>query len=235
MRQTASMRTTIPAALLLALAAAPTAHAGFPSSVETQVVPGGNSTITSPALPPKATSIKVEIKPTGDKLLDKLQVVLSGRPSPKRRLMTCVALYLKTAQQTDSYDVDYAEPLDTYAVLLLRACLEMAAEIDRASQATPRAATAAARCGMQPLQAPATFTKSGRRYSVAVEGTVKRSSSGSQLKVACKRKGKGLVLTAKPRKRGKTLRSVVGPKLLLGLYNPLAAEGSPTVKLTFKR
>lgn len=226
-------------ALIAALALAPAAHARFPSSVETTVPPGGNSSIGSPPLSSTMTSASVDIapaQPADEHFFENMQIVLSLQPTPGKRLLMCIGLYINVAHGIDeSVELQFPEQVHPLAVLLLSACLEQAAQIDRARQAQGAVAAAAARCQRLATQVGASFTRVGRKYKATIDGTVTKLRQRGRLKVTCKRRGAGMTLKVRPRARGKTLRSVVGPRLRLGVYNPLDADGSGTLRLTFRR
>ena len=230
------------AAALLALPAA--VHAKLPSSIETTVAPGGNSTVSSPTLSPTMTSMTVDVVPASkdDAFFADMQVVLSMQPSPGKRLLMCIGLYINVAHGIDeSVDLQFPETVHPLALLLLSACLEQAAAIDRAAQQAKGAATTvgaaarAAKCPQLATQVGATFTRVGKQYKGTISGTPTKLTQRGRLKVTCTRKGKGMTLKLRPRAKGKSLRSVVGPRLQVGLYNPLDAAGSGTAKLTFRR
>lgn len=226
-------------ALLAALLLAPAAQARFPASVETTVAPGGTSTLGSPSLPPAARSATVDVvpvMPAEDDFFGGLQVVLSLQPTPGKRLMTCIGLYINVAHGIDdSVDLQFPEQVHPLAVLLLSACLEQAAAIDRAAQQRAQgAAMAAAACKRLATQVGATYTRVGRRYRVTIDGTPTRLRRRARLKVGCRRNGAGMTLRVQPTARGRTLRSVVGDRLRLGLYNPLDADGSTQARVTFR-
>jgi hypothetical protein len=230
------------AALLVAAVLAPAAHANLPSSIETTVAPGGNASIASPTLPATMRSAKVDVvpvSPADDDFFGGMQVVLSLQPTPGKRLLTCIGLYINVAHGIDeSVDLQFPEQVHPLAVLLLAACLEQAAAIDRAAQQqarTSRATTAAAACKRLATQVGATYTRVGRNYRATIDGTPARLRRRSRLKVGCRRNGAGMTLTVRPTARGRSLRSVVGSRLRLGLYNPLDAGGSASARLTFRR
>ena len=84
-------------------------------------------------------------------------------------------------------------------------------------------------------QIGATFTRVGSKYKATIDGTPAKLSKRGRLKVTCKRRGKGLRLKVRPTSKRKSLRSVVGPSLGVGVYNPLDASGSGRLKFTFRR
>jgi hypothetical protein len=213
------------------------AQARLPSSIETTVPPGGSSAIGSPTLSPTMRSMTVDVAPVGDEdedLFKNMRVVLSLQPTPGKRLLTCINLYVAISGfEDDEYaPVDFSEDLQPLAALLLSACLHMAAEVNRAAQ---QASAAAARCGRLATQVAATYTRVGRKYTAEIDGTPTRLKKRARLKVACTRNGAGVRLKVRPTARGKSLRSVVGRRLRLGVYNPLEASGSGHLKVTFRR
>jgi hypothetical protein len=229
-------------ALLATLILAPTAaHANLPSSIETTVAPGGNATVSSPTLPPTMRSATVDVVPVSsadEQFFENMQVVLSLQPSPGKRLLMCIGLYINVAHGIDeTAELQFPETVHPLAVLLLSACLEQAAVIDRAQQARQSAAASAAgACKRVATQVAATFTRAGRgKYSATIDGRPAKLKARGRLKVGCRRKGAGMTLKLQPVARGRTLRSVVGPNLQLGVYNPLAATGSGRLRVTFKR
>lgn len=228
------------AALLATLALASVAHAHLPSSIETTVPPGGNATASSPTLSPDMRSATVDIapaKPADEQFFENMQVVLSLQPTPGKRLLMCIGLYINVAHGIDeSVELQFPEQVHPLAVLLLSACLEQAAAIDRAQQAQPKAGASAAACKRVATQIGATFTRVGRgTYKATVDGTTAKLRARGRLKVGCTRRGNGMRLKFRPVARGRSLRSVVGPNLQIGVYNPLDAAGSGTLRLTFRR
>lgn len=225
------------ATLLLSPAAA---HASFPSSIETTVAPGGNATIGSPPLSPTMKSATVDVvpaKPSDEEFFENMQVVLSLQPTPGKRLLMCIGLYVNVAHGIDeSVELQFPEQVHPLAVLLLSACLEQAAQIDRAAQQAAQGATSAvAKCRRAATQIGATFTRVGRKYKATIDGTPAKLKQRGRVKVTCKRKGAGLTMKVRPTAKGRSLRSVVGPRLRVGVYNPLEATGAGSLKLTFRR
>jgi hypothetical protein len=225
-------------ALLAALLIAPAAKASFPSSIETTVAPGGNATISSPPLSPTMKSATVDIvpaQPDDEGFFENMQVVLSLQPTPGKRLLMCIGLYINVAHGIDeSVELQFPEQVHPLAVLLLSACLHQAAEIDRAAKAQS-ATSAAAQCRRIATQVPATFTRVGKQYKATIDGTTAKLKQRGRLKVTCRRKGNGLRLKLRPTAKGRSLRSVVGPRLRVGVYNPLESTGSGDVGVTFRR
>jgi len=227
-------------ALFAGLLLVPAAHASFPSSIETTVAPGGNASIASPTLSPTMKSATVDVapaEPDQEQFFENMQVVLSLQPTPGKRLLMCIGLYINVAHGIDeSVELQFPEQVHPLAVLLLSSCLELAAQIDRAAQQAPPAATsAAAKCRRIATQIGAKFTRVGRRYRATIEGTPTKLKKRGRLKVTCKRKAAGFTMKVRPTAKRKSLRSVVGPRLRVGVYNPLDAKDSGRLKVTFRR
>jgi hypothetical protein len=229
------------AVLLAALVVAPAARANFPSSIETTVSPGGNAKVSSPTLPPDMRSATVDVAPAGpgdDPFFQDMRIVLSTLPTPGKRLLACIGLYVNVAHEIDGeFNLQFPEQVHPLAALLLSACLEVAAQVDRARQAgTTRASTAATACARVGTQIGAQFTRVGRgRWKATIDGTTAPLRVRGRLKVGCTRRGAGVRLKLRPAARGKSLRSVVGSRLQIGVYNPLDADGSGRLRLTFRR
>ena len=106
----------------------------------------------------------------------------------------------------------------------------------RGSTQGAAATSAAAACKRVATQVAVTFTRAGRgKYSATIDGRPAKLKARGRLKVGCTRKGAGMTLKLQPTARGRSLRSIVGPNLQLGVYNPLAATGSGRLRVTFRR
>jgi hypothetical protein len=78
---------------------------------------------------------------------------------------------------------------------------------------------------------PVQISRSGSRYTISANTTVSRAKR-APLAVSCQAKGKGLVIKLRTRKRGRKLRSVVGPKFSIGYSNQ--SKHSVGVHATFR-
>ena len=70
----------------------------------------------------------------------------------------------------------------------------------------------------------AQLTRSRSGYRAHVKGGVHKASVPSGLAISCGRRGNGLRLTIRPRRRGRTLKQVGVTKLAVALYNPTSAS-----------
>ena len=221
-------------AVIALLVAAPAAHAELPATAKFSVPAGGSATVSSPELSPSMTSIGVDVVPesSADQVFNRLTLILAGASSLKQRLMTCVYLY----KQTQDVFVG-PEPVKVEAgpaaidVLFLAACIEMAVQMGKPPAV---ASAAAAACHQLGAQVAAKFKKSGSRYTATVDGTVKKAPKKLSLRTTCTRKGAGYSLRIRPRAKGKSLRSVIGKKLTLGMKSPADAGGASKVRMTFR-
>ena len=165
---------TAAVALLWALLVAPAAHAKFPSSIETTVAPGRGNPCSSPTLPPTMKSATVDVapaRPADEAFFDDMQVVLSLQPSPGKRLMMCVGLYINVAHGIDEgVELQFPEEVHPLAVLMLSACLEVAAQVDRAQQTQPAATSAAAKCPERDADRRDVHARRSK-YRATIEGT----------------------------------------------------------------
>lgn len=184
-------------ALFAGLLFAPATQAKLPSSIETTVVPGGNAAVASPTLAPTMKSATVDVVPistSDDVFFSNMEVVLSLQPTPGKRLLMCIGLYINVAHGIDeTVELQFPEQVHPLAVLLLSACLEQAAAIDRANQAKQSATSAAAKCNRLATQVGATFTRVGRKYKATIAGTPTKLKQRGRLKVTLAADGQRVV------------------------------------------
>jgi hypothetical protein len=116
-------------------------------------------------------------------------------------------------------------------LMLLSVCLQMAASIPGPPTARDRATAAAGGCGRLNPAVKLQITRTSRGYQGKVIGKI-RDASRPRLTVKCRRSGKGLLFTVKPRKRGQKLRAAGGPQLAIAYRNP---TNKPVgIRTTFK-
>ena len=204
----------------------------FPSTVVANVPPNGNAGVTSPTLPADATRGKIIVKPAksaDEELFEGLELILAEAPTRSARVLTCVFL----AATAEDAPVDFGQEDEAILDLFLYACVRMAIELNSASSSEASAA-ASGMCQRQRKAADAEITRSGGTYRMQVEGTTRKPSRRSRVIVTCREKGTGVQLRVRPRKRGRTLRKVVGKKLGIGLVSPADATRSVKVRTTFR-
>lgn len=214
---------------------APAASAHWPASIDETVTPGGEAEVASPTLPAGATSATVDVDPkegSGD-VFGQMGVVLSGEPR-NQRIVTC-AIWFYSLDRDLNGSVAADVPLNPLPFLLLKACLEVFVSLDQQTAAQRTATAAGGPCRNGSRQVPAQIKRVGRRYSAHIEGAVGPLKARGKVKITCRRHGAGVRIKVRPTRKGQLLRKAVGPKVLVGLYNPRAATGSAAVRLTFRQ
>jgi hypothetical protein len=212
----------------------------FPSSITTTVPPGGTSLVTTPALDKNIKKLKVEIEPEDHSADDEAAFeqfnTSLGTLSKGKRLLVCTMMYLKVIEAYSPYGNE--ERVDgyhlTYAGAIMLACLHLAGLLEGDPPTSVRSAAAPRKCAQFLPSLPATVSKGGGGYSVAAEGTTAKAKK-PDLKVKCRVIGSKVSYTVRPRKKGKTLRQVVGKNLMIGIKSPADASMSLPVKVTFSR
>jgi hypothetical protein len=84
------------------------------------------------------------------------------------------------------------------------------------------------------VAAPIQIARSGSGYLVSAHGTTAKAKRPAVL-VSCRRKGRGIVITLKPRRRGRKLRPLIGPHLSIGYANRGTSPVHLTTTFAFKR
>jgi hypothetical protein len=100
---------------------------------------------------------------------------------------------------------------------VLAMCIQ-AAVTGQQAVGVARDAASANRCSTAVVSFPVQISRSGSSYTISANTTVSRAKR-APLAVSCQAKGNGLVIKLRTRKRGRKLRSVVGPKFGIGYSN----------------
>ena len=201
--------------------------------------PGETVTATSPKLG-TATKATVEVKTPPD------TVVSVTDPGFKRfARMQCVAAVVNPENLPEDLDISAADKkLITEVPFLVKsffrqrllACLAIVNRLLEAEAAREKAKltarAAAAGCGA--LTIPTAYGSGSAldRLRVRIRTTPKSTRT---LSVRCRRTAGGVVLTVATRKRGQTLKSIVGSRLTIGLTRASTASGSARVRALFRR
>jgi hypothetical protein len=162
---------------------------------------------TDPAAFDDVTSVLVEDFPWLAKQSRRSQAVLA-----------CVLIsYLPIALRPTDYVYTFSD-LQLQAAML-NVCLRMALAIPKPSAASDHGHAASGICGRIDAAVTVKLTHSAAGYGGAVSGAI-RTVKRPRLKVTCRRSGKGVLLSVRPRKRGQSLRAAAGPKLAIAYTNP---------------
>jgi len=220
---------TVAAAPRAGAARGPRAHAaGFPSAIDVTIPPGGDAQVTSPTLPPSATSVTVTATPTAGTSAGAfagLAEVLAPLGSFKQRFLACIAFY---TYPLPGEDLSFAQSNSVLGLLFLNACIEVAREVS----VPAKAVDAAAGCRQAGRTVPAKLTRVGGQYHLKVNGR-SRAKRKLALIVTCTPVGGGIQLAVRARKAGVPLTRVVGPTLSIGYVSPTGAGASAGVHTAF--
>jgi hypothetical protein len=200
------------------------------SETSTGTAPANGSLITATDnIPPSATQGSFAIQPlpgTDAAAFDEVTSVivedfpwLAKQSKRSQAVLACVLMsYLPIVYKPADYVYTFRD-LELQAAML-NVCLRMALAIPKPPAASDHAhAAAAGACGRIDAAVRVKLTHSAAGYGVAVSGAI-RKVTRPRLKVTCRRRGKGVLLTVRPRKRGQSLRSAAGPKLAIAYTNP---------------
>ncbi len=203
---------------------------------------GGQGETMTDQIPANATrgSINLQPEPSDDQkafdgLVDTLLTDNTGLIPAKlnqrsKRILTCV--YLSYLPFTGDYP-DTFRLLNgtTYQALVLDACLQLALSFP-----TPPAAADAARSGSGPCaRFGAAVTLKVTRTRSGFSGVINRAGRPSgrhSATISCRRSGRGLSISIRPRVRGQKLRKAIGSNLGVAFVNP--TKSSVGVRTTFK-
>jgi hypothetical protein len=198
------------------------------SETSTGTAPANGSLITATdTIPPRATQGSFAIQPlpgTDAGAFDDVTSVLvedfpwlAKQSRRSQAVLACVLMsYLPLAFTPPDHVYTFSD-LELQAAML-NVCLRMALAIPKLPAAPAHALAAASACGRIDAAVGVKLTHSAAGYRVAVSGTI-RKVTRPRLTVTCRRRGKGVLLTVRPRKRGQSLRSAAGPKLAIAYAN----------------
>jgi hypothetical protein len=220
------------------------ASTGCTESTTLSVPPGGAGETTTDSIPANSTQGSINLQPVGpsdqqafDGLVNTLLDNNPGLISPKlnqrsKRILTCVFLsYLPfTSEYPDATSVVVTGTL--LQVPLLNACLQLALSFPPTPAAADSAGSASARCARFDAAITLQITRSRSGYRGVIASKARRPTGRSPAVISCRRSGRGLLLTIRPRVRGQKLPKVVGPRLGIAYANP--GKQPVSVHTTFK-
>jgi hypothetical protein len=208
-----------------------------PSTVTTNVPPGGTSMITTPTLAADDTEVKVVVKakpksPAEEEDFDQFFTSINTMPKSKR-LLACTMMYqlLLNPEPYSGAPREFSATNLVFAGAVLQACLEMAGLIQTGAPVGRTAPRAGSKCGLSTPAMPMTVTHDSAGYHISANGTPTKFKK-TKLKVKCKQTGSTLTITVRSRKKGQPLRKAAGPKLMIGLKSPPTATTTVPVQVT---
>ncbi len=194
--------------------------------------PGGDAIQTTDTVPSlsKATSLIMEPFTT-DELADfdnLWEAVSFSYPKlggiknvTVRRVITCALISRNVGNVygalTKAGMVTKSVAGDNANAAVLAMCIQ-AAVTGQQAVGVARDAASANRCSTAVVSFPVQISRSGSLYTISANTTVSRAARAA-LAVSCQAKGKGLVIKLRTLKRGRKLRSVVGPQFSVGYSN----------------
>jgi hypothetical protein len=212
-------------------------------------VPGNSfASQSTDTVPGQATQASVNVQPSIDTTAgfnSMWTTLVASNPSFGnvkatfvQKLIVCdlIAASMTNADAATAYmqpeDVFEKHVTDTYAATLY-VCLAIAfSEPPPGGAAGHTAHTAAALCQAD-VAVPMQVARSGSGYLVAAKGTTSKAKR-PPIVVSCRRKGRGIMITLRARRRGRKLRRLIGPHLSIGFANRGTSSVHLATKFTFK-
>lgn len=212
----------------------------FDSQVSATVPPSGTATFTSPTLDRDTRQVTLTVKSEDDEEFERMAFYLSHRRLSKgKKLQTCIRMHRLALQGWRSTFIDYELKLENSekALLTFITCMHIARliQILEEESGPPTRTYRAAGCAVQPAAFPMKVKQTPSGLTVSGQGKGKNPKKGGPLKVTCTKVGGAMVMTVRPRAKGKSLRSVIGPKVSIGVQSDLHAENSADVTVAFRK
>jgi hypothetical protein len=209
----------------------------FDSSIDVSIPGGGSELVSSPTVPTKLKEAEVDVfAASTDSAFGQLALMLAQLPTPGSRVAACLTVTAKALNFVDADAAFSANSSQEYAaepslaLVTVYFCLKVALLV-AAVLASGDARQRTGGCPVAPLAVKTHLQKSGHNYVLTPAGGLLSKKKYSRLKVKCTVIPNGYALHITPRKRGATLRSVVGSRLTIGLASP---SGAPTVPVTVR-
>jgi hypothetical protein len=201
---------------------------------------GGTAVVQSPKLAPGQKQLKIDVK-TGTSAKDVPLVVL------RRRASDCIQTFVTEIQQLRLASNEhgtilvsesgYAEAEDDVPFLQLiglLACLEELREAAarQTGGASSAVAMARTRCRSDAVKLNPRYNRESRRARYRMQ---RPSRSVRKLRITCRVGRRGLSVRVRTRSRRTKLRSLLGPRAIVGVYRPHEATGEGVLRAVFKR
>jgi len=217
----------------------------FNSSVSVGLPAGGTAQITSPSLDPSIKKATIDLTtPLSDQPgFSVVATTLLQQPTRTGRFLTCLVMVqdqLSTElldAAADSSDLrDYEAEAPSLLLVRLVFCLRIAELIAQvqAEQPARSGRLGSASCGQGPVGLKEKVSKSGGTYHLTAKGTLNTRKKNAKVKIKCKvLSPTHTVMTIQAKKKGQSLRSVLGPNVSLGLASPSTATAGAEVTVAF--
>lgn len=194
--------------------------------------PGGTASQTTDTVPRSSASEVTELEPLNTQELSEFdslwEGIADGYPNfagihnvTVRRVITCAMFSQNAGNMYGSFTsgtmVRRQVVADNVATAILAMCIQAAVTGQQASGAA-RGTAASNHCSTAVVSLPVRISRSGSGYTVTANAPVSKAHGGP-LAVSCQRKGHGIAIRLRARKRGRRLRSILGPKFGIAYSN----------------
>lgn len=213
-----------------------------PVSIDTTVPAAGTAGLTSPTIAKNDKDMKIKVEPLSKAdadAFDNFAITMGSLNSLTKgqKLLVCTMIFQYASDflaedggDNVSLDVDGVG----LAATLMYACLQKVGLIAGRTGASTSARSTGDKCAQARPSIPAAISRTPEGYHLTANGTTSKApKKKTKLKVSCQETAKGVVFTVKPRKKTKTLRQVVGKKLMFGLRSPADAAKALPLRVTF--
>jgi hypothetical protein len=205
----------------------PTQSPPAPTAGKPLTVPAhGSGTAKSSKLPPTADRGFIDVSDTSDdaKTFDRLTEVMTRAPNRTSRILVCLRIIqAEAATPTETTKGEnYWVADDDLLALFLHACIRLAIDlpIKAGPQARSFAATSTTRpCLVTQVEVAVRIKHVNGTFRMHVRGKPHPPATKDPAVSSCQVKGRHILISRRPRKKGKTLRQVVGPRLAIGFVN----------------
>jgi hypothetical protein len=204
-------------------------------SQSTDVVPT-KATTASEFLEPLNASELTEFDATWTTVVDSFPNFGNIKSVPVRRVLTCAVMARAAAILLQGA---YDEPMEgevtsenAYAAYLA-VCVHMTVLAQKATAATATLAAAgqSSKCAKADVSVAVMVSRTGSGYHATLLGSTSKASGRTPLRISCRAKGAGMLVSLRPRAKHRRLGRLVGPHLSLGFSNPTNA--SVGIRTTF--
>jgi len=208
------------------------ASTGCTESTQLTVPAGGSGETLTDQIPASSTQGSINLQPTTsndqqdfDSLVSTLLENNPGLIPTKlnqrsKRILTCVFVSYLPFLSNDPNLTTVAVRGHIYQALVLNACLQLALSFPPTPAAVGSASSTSAQCARFDAATTIQITNSRSGYRGVINSKAHPPSGRSPATISCRRSGRGLLLTIRPRVRGQKLRQVIGPMLGVAYMNP---------------
>jgi hypothetical protein len=208
--------------------------------------PNSSGTESTDVVPTKATEASMFIEPASASELSSFDAswatVVENNPklgniknTIVRRVITCSVMAREAASLLQSVYDDASEGMvraDNAYAMWLAVCLQVT--ISSQQQAPPVASAASVGCAQANFSATVMVSRAGSSYVARLVGRTHRATGRVPLVVSCRAKGRGMLVSLRPRLRSHRVGPLLGPHLSVGFSNPTSQSVGIHTRFTFR-